>query len=90
MAPNSNFYIFIILLENQKVFHSFASRAQPSSDKLTGDVTGVVRLAGRLLSMEGTYTATPVPSCFNGQDEFWITHMDMQTRERNRYECSEK
>ncbi len=52
MAPNSNFYIFIILLENQKVFHSFASRAQPSSDKLTGDVTGVVRLAGRLLSMD--------------------------------------
>ncbi len=26
-------YIFILLLENQKVIHSFANRAQPSSHK---------------------------------------------------------
>ncbi len=42
-------YIFIILLENQKVIHSFANSAQPSSHKLSGDVSGVVLvlLAGR-------------------------------------------
>ncbi len=40
MASNSNFIFFVILLENQKVIHSFANRAQPSSHKLSGDVTG--------------------------------------------------
>ncbi len=42
MAPNSNFYIFRILLENQIIVHSFASRAQPSSHKLSCDITGMV------------------------------------------------
>ncbi len=41
MAPNSN-------LENLIVIQSFTHRAQPSSDKLSGDVTGMVlvRLVG--------------------------------------------
>ncbi len=61
MAPNSNFIFFIILLENQIVIHSFANRAQPS------DLSGVVLLAGNLLSMGGTYVATLVRSCFDGR-----------------------
>ncbi len=63
------FIFFIILLENQIVIHSFASGAQPSSHKLSVDVTGVVLvlLAGDLMSMGGTYTATPVSSCFDGR-----------------------
>ncbi len=65
MAPNSNFIFLIISLENQIVVHSFANRAQPSSDKLSGDITGMVLLAGDLLSMGGTYDATPDPSCFD-------------------------
>ncbi len=49
-------HIFIILQENQTVVHSFANRAQPSSHKLSGDVTGMVLvlLVGR------TYIASPV------------------------------
>ncbi len=46
MAPNSNLIFFIILLENQIVINSFANRAQPSSDNLSGDVSGVLLLAG--------------------------------------------
>ncbi len=65
MAPNSNFTFLIILLENQIVVHSFADRAQPSSDKLSSDITGMVLLAEDLLSMGGTYAATPGPSCFD-------------------------
>ncbi len=65
MAPNSNFIFFIIFLENQIAIHSFVNRAKPSSHKQSGDVTGMVLLAGDLLSMRGTYTATPVPSCFD-------------------------
>ncbi len=66
MAPNSIF-IFVISLENQIVIHSFANRVQSSSDKLSGDVTDMVLLAGYLLSMWGTYTATPIPGCFDRQ-----------------------
>ncbi len=65
MAPNSNFIFFIISLGNQIVIHSFANKAQPSSDKLSSDVTGMVLLARDLLSMGETYTAMPVPSCFD-------------------------
>ncbi len=53
MAPNSNFIFFIILLENQIVIHSFANRAQPSSGKQSGDITGMVLLVGDFLSMGG-------------------------------------
>ncbi len=60
-------YIFIVLLENEVVVHSFTNRAQPSSHKLSGDVTSMVLLARDLLSMEGTNIALPVPSCFDGQ-----------------------
>ncbi len=67
MALNLNFIFFKIMLENQRVIHSFANRVQPSSCKLSGDVTGMVLLAGDLLSMGGTYAATPVPSCFDGR-----------------------
>ncbi len=66
MAPISNFIFFIISLENQIVIHSFANRMQPSSEKLGGDVSGVVLLEGDLLSVGGAYTAPPVPSCFDG------------------------
>ncbi len=65
MATNSNFIFFIILLENQIVIHSLANRAQPSSDMLSSDITGMVLLAGDLLSMVGTYAATLAPSCFD-------------------------
>ncbi len=33
-------YIYLVLLENQKVIHSFANI--PSSHKLSGDITGIV------------------------------------------------
>ncbi len=64
-------YIYLVLLENQIVIHSFAYTAQPSSDKLNLDVTGMVLvlLVGR------TYVASPMrinlPSCFDGQTEVW-------------------
>ncbi len=62
-------YIYLVLLENQIVIHSFANRAQPSSDKLSCDVTGMVLLVGELLSTGG-YVAVPVPSCFDGR--IWV------------------
>ncbi len=39
-------YICLVLLENQKVIHSFTNKAQPSLDKLSGDITGIVLLVG--------------------------------------------
>ncbi len=70
MALNSAF-IYLVLLENQKVIHSFANRVQPSSDKLSGDVTKMVLV----LLVEGTYVASPVQmnlhSCFDGQIGVW-------------------
>ncbi len=47
--------------------NSFGNRAQPSSDKLSGDVTGMVLLVGDLLSVGGTYIALPVLSYFDGR-----------------------
>ncbi len=90
MAPNSNFMFFIMLLENQIVIHSFANRAQPSSDKLSDDITGMVLLAVDLLSMGVHMLQRWFPAVLMNEFEFWITHMDMQTRERNYYEGSEK
>ncbi len=62
-------YIYLVLLENQRVIHSFANRAQPSSDKLSGDVTGMFLLIRDLLSMGEAYVASLVqvnlPSCFD-------------------------
>ncbi len=60
-------YVYLILLENQKVIHCSANRAQPVSHKLSSDVTGMVLLAGDLLSMGGTYIASLVVSCFDGR-----------------------
>ncbi len=38
-------YVFVTLLENQKVIHSFTNRVQPSSHKQSGDISGVTFLA---------------------------------------------
>ncbi len=60
-----------ILLENLKVIHSLANRAQPSSHKLSGYVSRVVLvlLVGR------TNITSPVrenfPSCFDGRIGVW-------------------
>ncbi len=44
-ALNSN-VIYLVLLENQTVIHSFPSRAQLFSHKLSSDVMGMVLLVG--------------------------------------------
>ncbi len=71
LRQDKKLYIYLVLLENQIVIHSFAYTAQPSSDKLNLDVTGMVLvlLVGR------RYVASPMrmnlPSCFDGQIEVW-------------------
>ncbi len=90
MAPNSNFIFFIILLENQIVIHSFANRAQPSSDKLSSDVSGVVLLGGTCCQWRVHMLQHRFPAVLTNELKFWITHMDMQTRERKHYEGCEK
>ncbi len=78
------------MLENQTVFHSFANGAQPSSHKLSGDVTGMVLvlLVGR------TYVASPVQvnllAVVMDKLEFRFTLTDMKTQERNPHEGREK
>ncbi len=42
-----------MLLENQIVIHSFTNKAQPPSDKLCGDVMGMVLLVGEPTVNEG-------------------------------------
>ncbi len=78
------------MLENQKVIHSFASWVQPSSDKISGDVKGMVLV----LLVGGTYAALLVrmnlPSCSDGQNEVWNYSMEMNTQERSDWEGSEK
>ncbi len=63
MTQNSNFFIYLVLLETQIVIHLFASRVQPSSDKQRGNVTVMVlvRLCPRIRggSNAGCCEATP-------------------------------
>ncbi len=44
-------------MESQKVIHSFASKVQPSSDKLSGGITGMVLLVG-VCRQSGGHTLT--------------------------------
>ncbi len=75
-------YIFIILMGNQIVVHSFANRAQPSSHKLSGNITGMVLV----LLIGRTYIASPVrmnlSSCFDGRTGVWdYSYRHENTRE---------
>ncbi len=67
------FYIYLVLLENQLVIHSFANGMQPSSHKQSSDVTGMVLvlLVGR------TFLAV-----LTNELEVHIAHTDMKTQEQ--------